>query len=103
MAWSTGYYYKTFQEGKEHGWSLTTTDHQFSPTFLYNQVAPFNEGATFDEVFNLLIDEGCATLADVPYTQTDYSTWPPYQSFVNAMPFRALTYTRLGDGLRRRQ
>ncbi len=95
--WSVGYYYKSFQEQNEHGWDVRTPDHQFSPSFLYNQVAPFDEGTTFDELFNLLLDQGCGTLSDWPYNETDYTTWPPYNAFLNGLPYRIQTYTRLGD------
>lgn len=95
--WSVGYYYKSFQEQNEHGWDVRTPDHQFSPSFLYNQVAPFDEGTTFDELFNLLLDQGCGTLSDWPYSETDYTTWPSYNAFLNGIPYRIQTYTRLGD------
>ena len=98
VGFACGYYYKTYQEGKERGWELTTSQHQASPAFLYNQVAPYDEGATFDEVFNLLADQGCGTLADCPFRDTDSVTWPSYPAFLKGIPWRAQSYTRLGDG-----
>ena len=98
-AFAVGYYYKTYQEKQEYGWDVTSPDHQFSPSFLYNQVAPFNEGATLDEMFNLLMDKGCSTLADCPFVESDYTTWPSYNAFWSGIPHRIESYTRLGDGL----
>ena len=98
-AWALAYYYKTYQEGRAHAWDLTVPQHQFSPAFLYNQVAPFNEGTSFLELSGLLLDEGCATLADSPYIDSDFTSWPSYTAFRNAIPFRAQSVRRLGDGL----
>ena len=39
--WSVGYYFKTQQERVEHGWDQNDPGHQFSPSFIYNQL---NEG-----------------------------------------------------------
>ena len=39
VSWAVGYYLKSYQEGKEHGWDLTVPDHQFSPAFLFNQLS----------------------------------------------------------------
>src|SRR3989442_1128288 len=41
----------------------------------------------------------CATWAIAPYTEKDFTTWPSYAAFSNAIPFRAQSYTLLGDGL----
>jgi hypothetical protein len=98
-AWALAYYYRTYQEGRSRGWSVQTPEHQFSPSFLYNQVAPFNEGTSFAEILLLLASQGCATLADFPYAESDVTTWPPYTAFRNAIPFRLQSYTWMGDGL----
>lgn len=37
-AWATGYNYKSYQEKLEHGWSNQTSNHQFSPSYIYNQI-----------------------------------------------------------------
>jgi len=34
--WAVGYYYKTLQEQRERNWGAGTTDHQFSPSYLYS-------------------------------------------------------------------
>ena len=98
VAFSVGYYYKTFQEWREYGWDVSAPEHQFSPSFLYNQVAPLNEGMTFDEAFNTFLDKGCATLPDCPFVESDYRTWPSYTAFLNGIPHRIQSYTRLGNG-----
>ncbi|OAD21552.1 PKD domain containing protein, partial [Candidatus Thiomargarita nelsonii] len=38
VGWATAYALKSFQERVEEGWSLNTTEHLFSPAFIYNQI-----------------------------------------------------------------
>ena len=98
-AWALAYYCKTYQEGRVRGWDVSVPEHQFSPSFLYNQIAPFDEGTSFAEILPRLADQGCATLADFPYVETDYTTWPPYTAFRDAINYRIQSYTWLGYGL----
>ena len=37
-AWAIGYYQKTHYEYLEHHWNDSTTSHEFSPAFIYNQI-----------------------------------------------------------------
>jgi len=66
-AWATSYYYKTFQEYKEHWWSLTSANHQFSPSFVYNQTNyGVDNGANLSNVFSLIQSKGDDTWAVFP-------------------------------------
>ena len=98
-AWALAYYCKTYQEGRVRGWDVSVPEHQFSPSFLYNQIAPFDEGTSFAELLPRLADQGCATLADFPYVEADHTTWPPYTAFRDAINYRIQSYTWLGYGL----
>ncbi|MBI5573291.1 MAG: hypothetical protein HY919_01890 [Elusimicrobia bacterium] len=90
VAWSIGYYYKSFQEAKERGWSLTTQTHQFSPAFIYNQInGGVDAGSNPYDAMKLLIDKGCATLDTTPYDDTDYEIWPTTNAYLSALPYRA--------------
>ena len=40
VGWSSSYYYKTFQERADQGWSATLPTHQFAPNFVWNQGQP---------------------------------------------------------------
>ncbi len=98
-AWATGYYYKSYQEGQEHSsWDLSTTDHQFSPAFIYNQInGGTDDGSSISAAMQLMTEKGCATLADVPYSAADFKSWPSEyaggaQIWLDAMPFRADSY-----------
>ena len=98
VSWATGYYMKSYQEGREHGWPLGDPAHQFSPRFLYNQLHAFDEGSTFEGNLDLLLEQGCASMADEPYDDGDYLTYPTADSYRTAIPFRAQDYAYLGNG-----
>jgi methionine-rich copper-binding protein CopC len=97
-AWAAGYYYKTFQEGKDHGWTdLTDAAHQFSPSFIYNQINGGNDNGIYikDALSQVLIPKGDCTLSDFPYDQYDWTTQPTAEQLDLAFPHRALSYTKL--------
>jgi endoglucanase len=98
VAWALGYYVKSFQEGAEHGWDLSNPTNQFSPAFLYNQLQSYDEGSTFPDTLSLLARQGCANMAQTPYDETDYLTWPSAESYREAIPYRAASYDYLGMG-----
>lgn len=104
VAWATGYALKTEQEGDEHGWDLTTQDHQFSPAYIYNQIhldnSPSGGGAYFGDAFYLMVNQGCTTLSDMPYNGKDYGykTQPTEAQKENASHFKAKSWKSLGSG-----
>jgi hypothetical protein len=67
--WATSYYYKTYQEWLDRGWTLNN-DYIFSPSFVYNQVAVHKpdydcgDGAQIPDALELIVDEG-----DLPWSQ----------------------------------
>jgi len=70
-AWGVGYYQKTHDEWREHGWDVSQTSHQFSPAFIYNQInGGADQGSGSNAAYALIADQGCATMADVPYNRT---------------------------------
>lgn len=89
-AWASTYYYKTFQEAKEHNWSVATTDHQYSPAFTYNQTNYGSDnGANLSDAMQLLVNKGATTLAQQPYSDTNYTGWPTLMQYRQALPARA--------------
>ena len=70
VAWSVGYYVKTFQEAQEHGWSVSNASWQtgspgyptqayqskiMSPAFIYNlQNGGYDNGLTISGAINLI-------------------------------------------------
>ncbi|NLE54588.1 MAG: C1 family peptidase, partial [Lentisphaerae bacterium] len=107
VSWAVGYYLKSYQEGREHGWDLGDPAHQFSPAFLFNQLSVNYEpeegywlvsNTTFDYVFNQVLRHGCCSLAAMPYNDADYRTWPSAAAFKEAIPYRAESYAYIGHG-----
>jgi hypothetical protein len=91
-AWAIGYYQKTHYEYLEYHWNDSTTSHQFSPAFVYNQInGGTDQGSGFSDAFSLISDQGCATMADCPYNQNDYTTWPSESAYARAIPHRGGT------------
>ena len=88
-AWATAYYYKTYQEWLERGWSLTDTKHQFSPAYMYNHInGGVDQGSDFGDAMNLLRDMGCATMYDFPYREWNHTAWPSESAYAHAIAYR---------------
>ncbi len=89
VAWATAYYYKTYQEWLEHGWSVADSEHQFSPAFMYNQVnGGVDNGMWWSDALKLLIDHGCCSIADFPYDDSNFTDWASETAYYNAILFR---------------
>jgi hypothetical protein len=89
VGWATGYYYKTYQEFEDYGWSVFDQSHIFSPSFVYNHInGGMDYGAFFEDAFKLLLENGCATYKDFPYT-TYINKWPSEQIYFDALKYRS--------------
>ncbi|GEM_PF-6723535 len=92
VAWSTGYYYKSFHEGLEHSWDLNDLDHQFSPAFLYNQrliKCQIDWGWYIGAAMEMLQNLGDIPISDFPYNQDDTCTQPTQQQLDAAQAYRS--------------
>lgn len=88
-AWAVGYYYKSYQEWLEHGWSLADPSRQFSPAFIYNQINGGHDyGSWFGDAFQLLCEQGGASMALAPYNAGDCTSWPSEAAYDSALPYR---------------
>jgi hypothetical protein len=79
--WATSYYYKTYQEWLEHQWSLTTGDHIFSPSFVYNQITigpdpTCSKGSQIGDALWLITTQGDLSLSQFPWNPNDCSIQP---------------------------
>jgi hypothetical protein len=89
VGWAAGYYYKTYQEYEDYGWSVFDQNHIFSPSFVYNHInGGADYGAFFEDAFKLLVENGCATYKDFPYT-TNLSKWPTESMYFDALKYRS--------------
>lgn len=69
-AWSTAYYYKTYQEVVEQGWDKN--QHAFSPMYLYAmQCRTFSQPWNFIRAWEILSRYGCAKYSTFPFLDLD--------------------------------
>jgi C1A family cysteine protease len=88
VGWASGYYYKTYQEYEDYGWSVFDQNHIFSPSFVYNHInGGADYGADFGDAFKLLMDNGCTTIKEMPYG--NIYNWPSEQIYKNALKYRS--------------
>jgi hypothetical protein len=104
VAWAVGYYVKTFQEAKEHGWNLSDAawlygysgyptpsyqDKIISPDFIYHLInGGVDNGAPFEDAMNLVCQIGACSWEKMPYNYSDHTTWPSEQAWTEAPLYR---------------
>ena len=76
VGWAVAYAMKSYQERVERGWPLANDRHLMSPAYVYNQIRLPGGGAYFQDAFNLLVDQGAASLAAMPYDPRDFRRTP---------------------------
>lgn len=79
--WATAYYVYSYAVAKQR--KLTPEQRadkrfQFSPAFLYNQVNGGERlgGSNMPTLFKLMAEKGCATMAEMPYSEEDWTSQP---------------------------
>ncbi len=104
VAFSVGYYSKTFQEAREHGWNLTEAkwegsypgaptptyqDKIMSPKFVYNLIdGGTDNGGSLEGAIGVVCSIGISSWQKMPYSQVDYSTWPAEPAWAEAPYYR---------------
>jgi hypothetical protein len=104
VAWSVGYYVKTFQEAQEHGWDLSgaswtggyygqpTVSYQdriISPAFVYNLInGGVDNGLTYQDAIRLICFIGACSWKQMPYDLSTYTAWPSEAAWTEAALYR---------------
>ncbi len=104
VAWAVGYYVKTFQEAREHGWNVSSAtweggyhgypsvsyqDRIFSPDFIYHLInSGQDQGSSYFDAINLVCAIGAATWGRMPYTPSEYTSWPSEDAWHEASLYR---------------
>lgn len=104
VAWAVGYYVKTFQEAKEHGWNLSEAQWEggyyghptpayqskiISPDFVYRLInGGVDEGSSFEDAINLVCGIGSCSWEKMPYNPSDHSSWPSEEAWREAPLYR---------------
>lgn len=82
VAWAIAYAVKSYQEKVEERmpfYSGNSIDNNriFSPSYIYNQMNNGRDGgSSFIFSLNLIHDQGCVPMSDMPYNSSDYLTLP---------------------------
>jgi len=96
VGWSTAYAARTYLERVllKGNWNVGVPAAQFSPAFIYNQIAKGNcgSGITIPSALNLLNAEGAATLSMMPYTDQACAGQPTTQTVQMAAQFKISGY-----------
>jgi len=96
VGWAVAYALKSFQEKMEIGWPLNTADSLFSPAFVYNQINEGSDnGSHIHDALDLIVQQGAATWAKMPYDDSDYLTQPTQSAVQEAANFRANRWARV--------
>ncbi|GIX43523.1 MAG: cysteine protease [Leptospiraceae bacterium] len=102
VAFSTGYYTKSYYEYKENRWRYDTPiyggegEHVFSPAYIYNQInGGQDRGSYFHDALNLVVKKGAAPWKYMPYNENDYLTQPSGTAHQIAQKFRAKSFKRI--------
>ncbi len=102
VGWSVAYALKSYQEGRERGWSLDVPEHLFSPSYVFNQIRQSSDcliGSHIPDALNLLAQQGVAPLSDFSYSADDCERLPDANAQQAAQDFRIASWNRipLGD------
>jgi hypothetical protein len=91
--WATAYYCYTYSVAKQR--KLTAEQRrdprfQFSPAFLYHKVnGGVDSGSKMRDIFDVLGNEGCASLAEMPYSDKDLTSAPSSDAVNRAARYKA--------------
>ncbi len=98
VGWAVAYAMKGYQEGLERKWPLDTTQHMFSPAYIYNQIKqPGNcrMGTRFVDALDLLTRKGCAPLDLFPYDESTCSKIPNKETVQQAKQYAIASWRRV--------
>ena len=102
VGWSTAYYAYTYAVSQKRDWSdrdRKSDKYQFSPAFIYHLGNDGTDsGMPIPAAMRILKDRGCCTLAEMPYTDKDYSTPPGEEALQRAQKYIALDFASIMRG-----
>lgn len=97
--WAAAYMAKSYQEAIDQEWRPDAPTRIFSPLFVYNQLNQGTDnGANLIVVARFLRENGCATLASMPYRPGDFRSQPTPAAIAEAKNFRIASWQRIQTG-----
>lgn len=104
VGWSTAYYMSTYTFAKSMKLTpeqLQDPRYQFSPSFIYHLGNQGNDrGMRISRGFEILREQGCATMVNMPYNEQDTTTPPAEPAVKQAVKYRAANTAYLFSGVR---
>lgn len=96
VAWAVGYALTGFHEHIEHGWTYSS-DHLFSPAFVYNHFkkGSCNGGLVVTDALDFLASDGVAPLSLMPYASNDCGAKPSDAATSAAKSYKLHSYKRV--------
>jgi fibronectin type 3 domain-containing protein/C1A family cysteine protease len=95
-AWAITYYSYGYLEAKDNGWTGASTGnpaHLISPAWTYNRAnGGTDSGSSIIRNANIIKEWGVSTLATMPYSDTDYTSWGSESAMREAPLHRSLDY-----------
>ena len=102
VAWSSAYYGYSYAVAKTRKLTreqIESDKFLFSPSFVYHLGnGGSNEGMPIARAFEILKTQGCATLQEMPYSESDFTSTPPDAAKARADNYRALATGYLFSG-----
>jgi hypothetical protein len=97
VGWAVGYSTKTLQDVSVNHWLPDDATHEFSPSWIYNQInGGQDKGSSVSTALNLLVNSGIDTVSSFPYVDGDFLTQPNATSKSRATHFKVRSWSTLG-------
>lgn len=94
-AWAVAYALKSSLETTKREWTVNTNTHNFSPSFVYNQLTSAGGGIHISDAMNLVKNTGICSLNYFPYDESDYSTQPSSKVIAAANLYKASNWNTI--------
>lgn len=90
VGWAVGYALKSSSEYRKRAWTVSSTNHIFSPSYIYNQINDGTDsGSSIIDALELTVAQGVCTLPYFPYNQNNYTLQPSPVQTANANLYKA--------------
>ena len=92
--WAACYYFNTFTQARDAGWNVSGGDNTkiCSPAFMYPLINWGSDGGAYTAyAVAHLCDVGSASWDTMPYSQSDWTTWPTEAAWLEALQWRTQT------------
>lgn len=95
VGWAVGYALMSQMQTSKRNWSVSSTAHQFSPAYIFNQINQNGNGAYLSDALNLVCEKGVCSLNYFPYTETSYSAQPSAIQNAAAAMYKADSWSKV--------